>query len=662
MLTALAGVAALTVGVAGQAAAFAQGAAPASDPALRFGAREGVEGISLSPDGKSVAFIAPGKGQGNALYTAIIGGADAPKAALSTTGAPERLSDCGWVSNARLLCDVVILRNEGGTPVMMSRLVAVDASGGNLKIVSHRQSADALSTAHFGGAVVDWLAGDDGAVLVSRPYVPEQRIGSNIARKQEGYGVDRIDTRTLASKRVEAPKPKAVEYIGDGTGNVRIMGTNEIAGTGYSREIVKYYYRRPGSNDWEDLSRYNVLTREGFNPYAVDPKLNVAYGFKRDKGLQALYKVALDGSLAETPVLQRPDVDIDGLVRLGRSRRVVGATFATDKRQATYFDPEVSEIGASLTKALPGAPLIRFLGASADEGKLLVWAGSDVDPGRYFVLDRTAKKMSELMLSRPELDGIKLAPVKPVSFNAADGTMVPGYLTLPAGSDGKNLPAIVMPHGGPGARDEWGFDWLAQYYAHRGFAVLQPNFRGSAGYGDAWFMKNGFQSWRTAVGDVSDAGRWLVSQGIGDPAKLAILGWSYGGYAALQSAAVAPDLFKAVVAIAPVTDLVQLKENAMRYTSGVTTRDFIGSGPHVREGSPAQNSAAIKAPVMLVHGDLDLNVPVAQSRLMNDRLKDAGKKSEMIIYPGLDHQLEDSAARADMLRKSEQFIRSAIGL
>lgn len=635
---------------------------PAPDAAARFGALEGVEDISLSPDGKSAAFIVPGKGRGNALYTVSVTGGASPKRVLVASGEPERLSYCGWVSDDRLLCNVHMLRSDVDTPVLMTRLIAVDAAGGNLKVVSRRDSPDALRKSYFGGAVIDWLPGEDGSVLLARSYVPEERIGSNISSRLEGYGVDRVDTRTLAFKRFEQPRQNAVEYITDGTGTVRIMGMGQVNANGYSTGVTKYFYRPPGSRAWEPLSEYDVISRQGFNPYAVDPKLNLAYGFKRINGLQALYQVDLSGSLAESPVATHPEVDVDGLIRLGRSNRVVGASFATDKRQAIYFDPELKKLAVSLSKALPGSPLVRIAGASADEQKLLVWAGSDVDPGRYYLLDRATRQMGELMPSRPDLQGAMLAPVKAVSYKSADGTMIPAYLTLPPGGAGKSLPALVMPHGGPEARDEWGFDWLAQYYASRGFAVLQPNFRGSAGYGDAWFQKNGFQSWATAIGDIGDGGRWLVSQGIGDPSKLAILGWSYGGYAALQSAVADPDLFKAVVAIAPVTDLGQLKADAMKYTSGVVERDYIGSGPHIREGSPAQNAAAIKAPVMLFHGSLDMNVPVAQSRLMEDRLSDAGKRPELIVYPGLAHGLEDSDARADMLRRSDQFLRTSLGL
>ena len=264
-------------------------------------------------------------------------------------------------------------------------------------------------------------------------------------------------------------------------------------------------------------------------------------------------------------MLARNDVDVDGLIRIGRQRRVVGASYATDRREAEYFDPELRKLGAGLEKALPGHPAIDFVDASADESKLLIYAGTDVQPGTYFLYDKVSHGLGQLLPVRPSLEGVALAPMRTVEFPAADGTMIPAYLTVPTGSSGKGLPAIVMPHGGPNARDEWGFDWLVQFFAARGFAVIQPQFRGSGGYGAAWYQKNGFKSWRTAVGDVNDAARWLVGQGIADKGKLAIFGWSYGGYAALQSQVLDPDLFKAVVAVAPVTDLQLLRNEEFQF-------------------------------------------------------------------------------------------------
>ncbi|WP_243406113.1 S9 family peptidase [Sphingosinicella sp. YJ22] len=383
--------------------------------------------------------------------------------------------------------------------------------------------------------------------------------------------------------------------------------------------------------------------------------------FGPHNGRTALFRVKLDGSM-QREVASHDHVDVDGLIRIGRRNRVVGASFATERRQVIYFDPELRALADRFHRALPNLPLIQFVDASEDEQRLLIWAGSDIDPGRYYIYDKGTRQLNEIMLARPELENVTLAEVRPITYRAADGTQIPAYLTLPPGSSGRGLPAIVMPHGGPSSRDEWGFDWLAQYFANRGYAVLQPNFRGSAGYGEAWFQRNGFVSWRTAIGDINDAGRWLASEGIADPAKLAIVGWSYGGYAALQSNVVDPSLFKAVVAIAPVTDLDMARNEWRGFSNAANVRDFFGSGPHIREGSPLQNAAAIRSPVLMFHGDLDRNVGIAQAREMDQRLRAAGRRSELIAYPGLDHQIDDSSARSDMLRRADAFLRQSLGL
>ena len=636
--------------------------AQAVPPEKAFGARESVTSASLSPDGLTMAFLAPAAGQGNALFTVPVDGSAAPRRALVASGEPERLSGCSWVANDRLVCNVFTLRDEAGYVVGMSRQVAVDAVGGNVKMVSQREAENAWYFSGYGGSVIDWLPGQDGAILMGRWYVPESKAGSLIQKRAEGFGVDRIDTRTLARKPVVKPMIDAQEFISDGSGTVRIAGLGQTTGDYAATGIVKYLYRPKSLDGWRDLGTYNTMTRQGFNPYIVDPAADVVYGLQKDNGRLAIYTRALDGSNTETKVFAHPDVDVDQFILLGRKHRVIGASFANEQREAVYFDPAMQKLAQSLSKALPGSPIISYEGASDDEQKLLIWAGSDTDPGRYFLLDRATKQMRPLLLSRPELEGYKLAPVKPVQVKAADGALIPAYLTLPPGSSGKGLPALVMPHGGPSARDEWGFDWLAQYFANRGFAVLQPNFRGSSGYGDKWFEENGFQSWRTAIGDVTDSGRWLVSQGIAAPDKLGIFGWSYGGYAALQSGVVAPDLFKAIVAVAPVTDLDELKKQYIRTSGQRVIRDFVGSGPHIREGSPAQNAAAIKAPVMLFHGELDVNVRVVESRLMADRLQGAGKRVELTVYPKLEHQLSNAKARADMLGKSDAFLKASMGI
>ena len=339
---------------------------------------------------------------------------------------------------------------------------------------------------------------------------------------------------------------------------------------------------------------------------------------------------------------------------------MVGATYYTDYRHSVYFAPEMLQVHEALRKALHVSPNI--VDASADESRLLVHTSSDIDPGVYYVFDRKSSQLQTLLVVRAQLEGVKLATQRPVTYAAADGTRIPGYLTLPPGTESvKGLPAIVMPHGGPSARDVWGFDWLVQFFANRGYAVLQPNFRGSFGYGDAWYQQNGFKSWAIAVGDVLDGGRWLVKEGA-DPAHLGIVGWSYGGYAALQSAVVDPGLFKAVVAIAPVTDLAALKEQERNWSDFEVISAEIGDGPHVREGSPAQHADRFRVPVLMFHGVMDRNVSIDQSKLMDARLKAAGAQSTLVTWDDLDHQLDDSAARAEMLRTSDAFLRKAFGM
>jgi dipeptidyl aminopeptidase/acylaminoacyl peptidase len=420
-----------------------------------------------------------------------------------------------------------------------------------------------------------------------------------------------------------------------------------------------YLYRQAGDRSWRIFSRTRADANE-FTPVAVDGTRNVAYAARTLDGRDAIYSVALDGSFKADLVASNPSVDVNQVVTIGRHGRVIGVSYTTDRPQIDYFDPDYKKLSASLGRALPQTPLIYFLGASADEQRLLVFAGSDTDPGHYYVYDRSNHHLNEIVQVRPELADIPMAPMKSVTFRAADGTVIPAYLTLPVGGGDKNLPAIVMPHGGPDYRDEWGFDWLVQFFAHKGYAVLQPEYRGSSGYGDAFYQQNGFHSWQTAMGDICDAGRWLVKEGIANPSKLAIVGWSYGGYAALQANVVDPSLFKAIVAIAPVTDLAMLRNESSGYTNSWLVTKQIGTGESVAQGSPARHADRIQAPVLLFHGDHDLNVRVAESKAMDSALRKAGKQSTLVVFPGLDHQLDDSDARAKLLDQSDSFLRAAM--
>jgi acetyl esterase/lipase len=643
-------------------------AEPVFDAAKAFGARESVSDLSLSPDGMSVAYVAPATGQGSVVYVHSLekGAPNSTRAVIAASGKPERLGGCNWVSNQRLVCTIYgVVASSLLEPVLFTRLIAVNTDGTNTKLLSTKNNEYTRGLQLGGGYVVDWLPDEDGAVLMTRVYLPDEHTGSHLGSSKTGLAVDWIDTQTLATRPVEPPREDAVEYISDGRGTIRIVGARSKRGAlgGYDSGNIAYFYRLQGSREWQPFGEVVGEGYNGFDPIAVDHDRNIAYGYKKLNGRRALYSVALDGSLKEELVYSRPDVDIGGLNRIGRRDRVVAASYSDDFSHYHFLDPDFEKLVKSLAKALPGQPMLHIADSNIDESKLLIRAGSDQDPGVYYLFDKKLRQLETFLAVRGELEGVKLASVKPISYPAADGTMIPGYLTLPPGVDlPKDLPAIVMPHGGPSARDYWHFDWLAQFYASCGYAVLQPNFRGSTGYGDDWFKQNGFRSWPTAIGDVLDAGKWLIAQGIANPNKLAVVGWSYGGYAALQSAVVEPGVFKAVIAVAPVTDLPALKEEHRHWSDFLVVSREIGEGPHVREGSPALNAAKIKVPVLLFHGELDRNVLIRQSREMNDRLASSGVQHELVTWPDLDHYLENSAAREEMLRKSDSFLRRALGL
>lgn len=600
-----------------------------------FSAIGSVDDISLSPDGKSIAFISPSPAGGNDLF--VVGTADgaAPKRIMRASGDPEFFSWCGWESAQRLLCEIGGREKGQGRDVhSFRRLMALDPDGKNLNVVGPEGKY-----AFAGSHLIDWLPAEDDRIML---WHPSNRVVT-------------ISTRNDNEKTVEAPRTYAVNYLSDESGKLRVLVSNASSDSGMVDEKNRYFSRPVSGGSWRNLSVYDIPTREGFRPVAIEHGADRVFGFGRVNGRVALQRMDLQGAIDAETIFAHPEVDVSSTLRIGQSGRVVGVAYSTDRPHAHYFDPRIKALAAQLEKAL-GARTVRLIDATRDEKTFLVWAGSDTDPGHYYLFDTTLKSLRPLLADRPTLEGIKLSDVRAIKYPAADGVEIPAYLTLPPGkASAAGLPAVVMPHGGPSARDEWGFDWLAQFLAQRGFAVLQPNFRGSAGYGDEWYQRNGFQSWRTSIGDVSDAGRWLVSQGV--PAdKLSIVGWSYGGYAALQSGVMAPDLFKSIVAIAPVTDLVQLRQEESRYTTARLQRDFIGTGPHLREGSPAQNAAQIKAPVLLFHGTIDQNVEPTQSKTMVRELQKVGRSVELIEYPGLAHDLGSSSARADMLRRIEAFL------
>jgi hypothetical protein len=288
--------------------------------AKAFGAREGIRDISLSPDGSRVAMIVPAGARGAALVIADpLKGGD-PVSIMSASGDPDNLLDCGWVTTSRLVCRALRRERMAGRIESFTRIFSIDADGKNMKLVSARATDRSLYFSYNGGGVIDWTGDGKGSILMARDYVPEVTIGSLIASNAQGKGVERVNVETLARAPIERARRDALEYITDGLGTVRIMGILPTAGTGYASQTVNYFYRKLNSKEWEPLGKFSLDASggTGFKPYAVDPALNVVYGFDDAGGRRGLWRIALDGSLKRELVLANDKVDIDQLLQVGR--------------------------------------------------------------------------------------------------------------------------------------------------------------------------------------------------------------------------------------------------------------------------------------------------------------------------------------------------------
>jgi dipeptidyl aminopeptidase/acylaminoacyl peptidase len=329
-----------------------------------------------------------------------------------------------------------------------------------------------------------------------------------------------------------------------------------------------------------------------------------------------------------------------------------------------WLDPEIGAVHASLSRAFKDKD-VELRGWSADRTRFVVRVTAPSSPGVWYLFDKTRKELSPLGEEYPELKGAALGTTRWITYKARDGMEIPAYLTLPPGAPAKGAkaPLIVLPHGGPGARDDYEFDFLPQFLASRGYAVLQPQFRGSWGFGKA-FEDAGHGEWADKMQtDLLDGIAAAAATGDVDPARTCIVGASYGGYAALAGVAFHPENYRCAAAIAGVSDLGLLSvEQARLYGRDSGTmlefRKMLGGAPSAKllASSPVHQVAGIRAPILLIHGDKDTVVPIEQSLNMAQALKAAGKPVEMITLADENHYLTHAATRTQTLEALDAFL------
>src|SRR5689334_19317304 len=345
------------------------------------------------------------------------------------------------------------------------------------------------------------------------------------------------------------------------------------------------------------------------------------------------------------------------------------STSYDDERDRIYWKDKNFEADyKNLQKQLPGKQ-INFGSSTKDEKLWIIYANSDTDPGSTYLFDRTTKKLTLQYQSRDKLNRSYLAPMNPVKYPSSDGLEIPAYLTLPKGVEAKNLPAVIVPHGGPWYRDTWGYNAFAQFLANRGYAVLQPNFRGSTGYGKK-FIDAGNEQWGNKMqDDVTWGAKYLIAQGIADPKRVGIMGGSYGGYATLAGVAFTPDVYAAGVSIVGPSNLITLLESIPPYWEPIRKLFYARMGdPNTPEGkaqllrqSPLTAASKIKTPLLVNQGANDPRVNKRESDQIVIALRDRGFPVEYMVAPDEGHGFARPVNNMAMFASAEKFLAKYLG-
>jgi dienelactone hydrolase len=628
----------------------------ASPPSIEeFAARPKIEDVAISPDGRYLALIQTLDGRAMAVIADRRAGPD--QTMLPVLAEPEHFKFrwCHWATNTRLLCGFIAMVKDRMV-YSTTRLVAVDADGKNTRVLI-QNSAEAQG--QYQDRIVNWNPGLPNTVLIEADegLSTEQMAGDvQIIGEVGTHGLPAVFELNVVTGQLrfrQHARDPIRHWITDKDGKVRL-------GWGSSGTTLSYWTRLDGEANWRRLFKFEMFSREAhFEPIAIsaeDP--NAAYAFgPSDEGREAIWLIYLKDKEDPRLVFSHPVVDVTNPI-LSRDGRMLGARYDNGNPMIFYTDDHIAAVMGAMQRKEP-TTFNTVYESSIDDKVLVIRLSSDIDAPKFMVLDTVAASLSKVGSPYPNRDLSTLAPMRAISYPARDGTLIPAYLSTPRGASATHLPLIVMPHGGPISRDTWGYFFLRQFLLSRGYAVLQMNFRGSDGYGGDWFFA-AHQDWGgLTYDDVVDGARWAVKQGITDPNRVGIVGWSFGGYIALVAAQRNPELFHCAVDIAGVSDLGLLIDEGYDWQNGAAIRKKqlgVDSGKLKRD-SPHLHAAEFKVPLLMLHGQMDAQVPFEQSEVMDAALKRAHAAHRFVIVPGADHSFSDVKDRAVLLKETEDFLR-----
>lgn len=620
--------------------------AQAAVPLEVYGQLPSLENFSISPDGKHLAYVTDVNGKRTILISSLEQGA----VVAGIDPGMQKLRDLSWGDNDHLVFTTSITRGVMG------------ASG--VRGENWMAQVYSLSRKAYDGVL---LHGEYHLNVVLSIPTPRMVDGRMFLFVEGVTFTDQRGVDALYRQNLETGKNSLVEK---GTLNV---DTEWVMGEG-GEPVARSEY-----NDDNKMWSLKIRHGAGYStvystPAAIETPWIV--GLMPD-GKSILIGMQMGGkaifkqfSMVTDAEEAAPAVDdsFSGSVEDPATHRLIGWYGVGRTRTYHFFDKAVQAAWDGLAASFPDE-IVELVSWTADRKQIVIKVDGKRDGTSYFLIDLNTHKASFLGSSYKGVEPGDIAEVKFITYKAADGTVIPAYLTLPIGKTAKDLPLVVLPHGGPASRDYPTFDWWAQAIASRGYAVIQPQFRGSDGFG--WdHMAAGFGQWgRKMQTDLSDGVRYLAGQGIIDPKRVCIVGASYGGYAALAGAALDRGVYRCAVADAPVTDprnmLRWIKDrqggDATTGTQRYWTR-FLGAtdmdDPKLNEISPLRHAADVNIPILLIHGRDDFVVPVQQSTDMESALRDAGKDVILVKLDGEDHWLSRSETRQKMLAATIQFLEA----
>lgn len=466
--------------------------------------------------------------------------------------------------------------------------------------------------------------------------------------------VHRIDV-TNGKDHVEVPARVGItEWAADGQGTVR-------AGTGYrddARTSQVMYRSASTAATLKTVGRADMAKGEGVHaPFLFLPDADHALVVHDDaRGRASIYEQDVPTQSDVRTIYSPESGEVESVV-LSRDRATLLGAYTSDSHETIHwFDPALAGLQAKLQAAIPKLG-VGIMSLSADRKRMLVRAGAADAPGAVFFFDVDDGVLHRLAWVNPRMEGRHLAPVRAVHYKARDGLEIEALLTTPVGRKAARLPLIVMPHGGPWAHDALTYDYWQQFLANRGYAVLQPNYRGSTGYGTEFLQRGEGQLGLAMQDDVTDAVRWAVAEGLADPARVCIVGASYGGYAAMWGIAKDPDLYRCAISIAGVS---ALKREVAGFANSMNvhlyTTQWTRMTPDFDAVSPINAVDRIKTPLLLIHGKKDVTVSSVQSTRMYERMRKASKDVELVLLPLADHYYSRQEDRVALLTAIEDFL------